>query len=1674
MPISTYSAESTDPGYTTLRSIDIGTFNEYRYKITEQFFVLRDKWEIDGELHKWTLEKIGLIANDGYKFLPDNLQNKNLLKKLLTDLQRGVQYPNNDANYTEIIKSISDYLDKADIDAIKWSVKANPESGNAPMNVTLRGAVSDPTGTQIPSYNYTWWMDVWGKQVVIGRGISINYTFKEEWNFSVFLDVVSNHKNSEGNVDVLPFRSRADIEVKEKIASLIIKVNGDRLENSDIIKFNPSEASYGLLFDATSSTPTGGAKFNRTEWDFWNGVTRVYNGAPRVERVVYAKEGEYTVSLKLVTNESKIVERKFVISINDPIATISSSQGEGYVGDKFTFSAKSSGREKNLSYAWEIVDIEKDEIIVRKSDKLFTHTFEDKGRYNVILKVTQVSGETDIDTQIIYINSRAPIAEFTTKIPLLNKPNRVFFDASRSYDPDFSDDGKLTYTWYIDGQRVNLEDANSSGSVGYYVFDSVGSHDVSLEVRDPDNIVALKKGKVDVNSILSVEMFAFPRVIQRESFIRFVAESPEAEIYEWDFGDGTQKWWSEDTINHTFNKSWAFDVKLRVRDADNQQNTFTKTVYVWESDTPVAILDVSSDSELITYDASACSGKGWYIASRVSSLKFDASESINVDGQNSWLDYTWKIGNSKFATTSTVNHKFDEIGCFPVKLSVTSQKNWKTSTRSVNIEVENKLPVVSALGVNIQNEDADPLVVTVDALGANDPDGIIQSYLWYYYTDTDTEPQDFRSSTKPSTTFVLPKITGQYYFVVIMKDNNEARISSEEATGSRYFTTITGDNINTPLIDLSINDSSVSIGDEVIFTTQVKDILGKDISKDSKYSWDFDGDGFYDMEWSEKAISYKYKKSWTFYAKVKVKHKWISTTKSITVNVSNKIVPDFDYISIGNKYIFFDTSNGELDSRQWDLWDGTKVSGKTFVHEYTDNLSTHTVTLKVAEGTKTKEVEKKVVKNVKNILTARSEGMNLFSTPEISDAWIVTLEHPYEKFYIYLGESKWEISAYAIDYDITLDSDLNGGKDDDRDNKWTGSYTSGDVLEIPLNPLRTQNIRIFLIASDESIIESRDITLIKSYIEEIDIDFNSIEFLNVTESEKTKIEELKKVLSALPQAQKLIAMNYVQRMQENWSDKTEKTRVIIEFETYLFDEEIENVDIIIEILESLLVEWQEDKSNKNVALNALKNLIPQTITCDIKEGYDDCYSMLISQLDEIYDTDNVEKNKAIGSSILKSIQDTDTMTNQQKLDFKAVLSALVYGGLVNIPEDEVEEVVDNPIEQEKSDSKIIGILVTISYILWMFLCIFLGILVIFFIWYKLSGQSKDIWLQEFITQKTSFKKSEPEIVQDITSMQDILWDDLEKQEKKVENITQNITSSPDEIPDPLARVKETKVESKESQKKEEMPNWLAGNFEKEGKKTETKGEEKKIGDSAVQPQNPKVEADKTQQPRVEIKKEDNLDSLTKLEDEPIPDWLKWDVEKEQIQQEPKAKDIPTSSLKDDIPDWLKGSLDESSMEKKQDEKIEKKEEKEEKDKKEQPNQQSKEDAPVVKKEIIARNTSEQSNISSEKVDEPILPDDVSVPDWLKGSLDEKSDIKKEENKQEESKKEAKDISSEVKKTPTTKKETSIKKPSSWTQKKVETKEENSQWKKKTSTSKKDDTELWDDGMKVPDWLKSWE
>jgi hypothetical protein len=106
------------------------------------------------------------------------------------------------------------------------------------------------------------------------------------------------------------------------------------------------------------------------------------------------------------------------------------------------------------------------------------------------------------------------------------------------------------------------------------------------------------------------------------------------------------------------------------------------------------------------------------------------------------------------------------------------------------VKIENELPTFTQIDITPQDMSKDPVVLNVSLRNAKDPDGVIQSYLWYYYTNTDPEPQGFRVTNVPSTSFVMPKVTNDYYFAVVMTDNNEEKVNTEEISDARYFITL--------------------------------------------------------------------------------------------------------------------------------------------------------------------------------------------------------------------------------------------------------------------------------------------------------------------------------------------------------------------------------------------------------------------------------------------------------------------------------------------------------------------------------------------------------------------------------------------------------------------------------------------------------------------------------------------------------------------------------------------------------------------------------------------------------------------------------------------------------------------------------------------------------------------
>ncbi len=372
------------------------------------------------------------------------------------------------------------------------------------------------------------------------------------------------------------------------------------------------------------------------------------------------------------------------------------------------------------------------------------------------------------------------------------------------------------------------------------------------------------------------------------------------------------------------------------------------------------------------------------------------------------------------------------------------KKTGVTHTTEEWIKVVNVPPKFSDIEVTIENIDMDPMKVNLRIQGAKDPDGIIRSYTWYYATNPDgDEPLGFRITTKPETSLVLQKLTGRYYFFVIMEDSNGMRVDTRGISEMRFSTPdlLINQNLAMPVIDFRTSSNEVPYGDEVTFDVTVEDVFKKNIADASEFRWDVDGDGFYDIKTTQPTFKYKYTTPGEYHPKVKVTHRGLSTTKSLNIKVVNRLIPQIDLQIIGEKIIAYNTSTGIFESVAW-FADDKKISENKEYLYYDASGGTFPKTLKIqiSDGKKTEEKIYNVTKNTQNkaiveqiknqlVVLTNSDG----TITEASDNIVWT--DGTKPLFIYLGESQGEIKYYVIDTDVDIDTDLSGGKDDDADNK---------------------------------------------------------------------------------------------------------------------------------------------------------------------------------------------------------------------------------------------------------------------------------------------------------------------------------------------------------------------------------------------------------------------------------------------------------------------------------------------------------------------------------------------------------------------------------------------------------------------------------------------------------------
>ncbi len=856
------------------------------------------------------------------------------------------------ASVSSFVKSVDKvYKLVKNVQFVDAHVNASATTGNAPLIVRFDSlGTLDPKVGSVIDENISWdFGDEHSdsENSNTANGPTTNHTFNEPGTYRVKMKALSTENDIAAGIGFVTIK----VSPRSSIIKLSATAGGVPTELADFSLFPPvdketykvilNEAQSGISFNAGDSTDGDGEALVFYSWDFGDGD--VIEGAQEKSQIhSYGEEGTYLLSLT-VTDSTGLKDSKYTkIYVGSPAARISVSPESGFVGTKFKFSGSSSSANLGTisNYKWTATLDGNPYTLKNDSGIQIDAEFDQPGIYTVSLTVTDATGGQDTDSVDLLVDSQSPVAKFDYSVPNSTQPGTYVFDGSKSYDPDSKD--TISYFWDIEGTEGvdwTIENESSDGSEITVNFLTIGERDVSLTVSD-DHEGELQKSAVatatiNITSVLDIDLDVGDGTYKLSSTAQVDAEmiavSKNAKEVEIDYGDGDSeisKSFVSDkvTFNHTFKKSGVFNVKLTALGDNNITNTITRRVYIGSGDSPIAVLNVTTDGN----DA----GFGDSITGNIKTkFEFDATSSINIDGTSNNLTYSWNFDDQTTSTSSKASHVFKETGDFNVILTVKDSKDPSLSSQTnIKVTIETLAPKISGItAVPASSSLVTPLTVNLNVDASDDDGKIVKVKAWYY--DLNNSSVALGESTFSSTTFSLKINTkGEeneevtYGFAAEVTDDQNNTVNSANVLSESQVPTITVTNgpNKVPTAAFSVDMTSVTIGDEITFSSSSADSDGKIVS----YTWDVEGDGFKDNA-PQTSPSFKYKYTVAHPSGVAVKLKVeddggadsVSEPKTIYVT-SNSDAPQAAFlIEVAGKTVTF-TDNTTFDSKNGSVYSG--------------------------------------------------------------------------------------------------------------------------------------------------------------------------------------------------------------------------------------------------------------------------------------------------------------------------------------------------------------------------------------------------------------------------------------------------------------------------------------------------------------------------------------------------------------------------------------------------------------------------------------------------------------------------------------------------------------------------------------------------------------------------------
>jgi len=412
----------------------------------------------------------------------------------------------------------------------------------------------------------------------------------------------------------------------------------------DDISFNYQSASTDICkYDSIHFfvTPFDSSNIRSFLWNFGDGIQ-----SPQLFRSsevyhFYREAGIYNPIL-IVTDRNNCrdtVNKNLKLEIFGPNAAFSNISGDCLFSTiSFTDESTGDGKHAITKWIWNYGDSSKPDTLVAGP---FNHTYNTKGLFNVVLKVTDNNSCYDTVTNVDAVQITQPVANFYAQDTLKCSENTIQFT-------DSSDGISLLYKW-------DFGDGTSSTDPGpIHSYAKEGTYDIKLVLNDKYGCAdsLLKSKYIQVANPVAAFTIKDSSFVCPPVEIIPVNNSLHYNSLIWDFGDGNSS--NEITPVHYYTLANNYKFRLIVQGYGKCYDTLAKTIIV------------KGPSADLSYGP------------------LGGCDSLNVaftaPGKNT-VQYIWDFGDGgiKISTASTANYHYSKPGKLLPKVIIADSTGCKVT-----------------------------------------------------------------------------------------------------------------------------------------------------------------------------------------------------------------------------------------------------------------------------------------------------------------------------------------------------------------------------------------------------------------------------------------------------------------------------------------------------------------------------------------------------------------------------------------------------------------------------------------------------------------------------------------------------------------------------------------------------------------------------------------------------------------------------------------------------------------------------------------------------------------------------------------------------------------------------------------------------------------------------------